>query len=165
MLCKSVVRLHRTSCIYITALLTTVTVKTDLSTCFLHGLVGDSGQVLGVHHAGLGHLTRMHIFTIKVIQCRRQDISTVALCGTELWVVYRGEVGVAMHPSSCEWAPPVDKLWIFFFALILVQWKLSILRAVDKHEPSLTLRVALNKSYPRLIWNTMVFRTITAVSV
>ena len=36
-------------------------------------------------------------------------------------------------------------------ALILLQSKLSILRAVDKHEPSLTLRVALNKSYPRLI--------------
>ena len=31
-------------------------------------------------------------------------------------------------------------------ALILVQSKLSILRAVDKHEPSLTLRVAVNKS-------------------
>ena len=36
-------------------------------------------------------------------------------------------------------------------ALILVQSKLSILRAVDKRERSLTLRVALNKSYPRLI--------------
>ena len=31
-------------------------------------------------------------------------------------------------------------------ALILVQSKLSILRAVDKHEPSLTLRVTVNKS-------------------
>ena len=35
----------------------------------------------------------------------------------------------------------------------------------DKHEPSLTLRVALNKSLPRLIWNTLVFRTVPAVSV
>ena len=36
-------------------------------------------------------------------------------------------------------------------ALILVQSKLSISGAVDKHEPSLTLRVALSKSLPRLI--------------
>ena len=36
------------------------------------------------------------------------------------------------------------------YALILVQSKSSILRVVDKHEPSLTLRVAVNKSLPRL---------------
>ena len=32
-----------------------------------------------------------------------------------------------------------------------VQSKLSILRAVEKHKPSLTLRVALNEGLPRLI--------------
>ena len=36
-------------------------------------------------------------------------------------------------------------------ASILVQSKLSILRAVDKREPRLTLGVALSTSLPRLI--------------
>ena len=43
-------------------------------------LVGDSGQVLGV----LGWaLTRMRNLPL-VLQCCRQDISTVAVCGAEL---------------------------------------------------------------------------------
>ena len=42
-------------------------------------LVDDSGQVLGV----LGWaLTRMHNLPL-VLQCCRQDVSTVAVCGTE----------------------------------------------------------------------------------
>ena len=45
----------------------------------LPSLVGDSGQVLGVQ-AGL---TRMRNLLL-VMQCRRQGISTVAVCGTEL---------------------------------------------------------------------------------
>ena len=36
-------------------------------------------------------------------------------------------------------------------AFILVQSKLSISKSSDKHESSLTLRVALNKSWHRLI--------------
>ena len=43
-------------------------------------LVGDSGQVLRV----LGWaLTRIHNLLL-VLQCCKQDISTVAVCGTEL---------------------------------------------------------------------------------
>ena len=43
-------------------------------------LVGDSGQVLGL----LGWaLTRIHYLPL-VLQCCRQDVSTVAVCGTEL---------------------------------------------------------------------------------
>ena len=43
-------------------------------------LVGDSGQLLGV----LGWaLTRIHNLQL-VLQCCRQDDSTVAVCGTEL---------------------------------------------------------------------------------
>ena len=43
-------------------------------------LVGDSGQVLGVDGWAL---TRMRNLPL-VLQCRRQGISTVAVCGTEL---------------------------------------------------------------------------------
>ena len=43
-------------------------------------LVGDSGQVLGVQGWAL---TRMRNLLL-VMQCRRQDISTVAVCGKEL---------------------------------------------------------------------------------
>ena len=43
-------------------------------------LVGDSGQVLGVQGWAL---TRMRNL-LSVLQCRRQGISTVAVCGTEL---------------------------------------------------------------------------------
>ena len=43
-------------------------------------LVGDSGQVLGAQRWAL---TRMRNLTL-VLQCCRQDISTVAVCGTEL---------------------------------------------------------------------------------
>ena len=43
-------------------------------------LVGDSGQVLGVQGWAL---TRMRNLPL-VLQCCRQDISTVAVCGTEL---------------------------------------------------------------------------------
>ena len=43
-------------------------------------LVGDSGQLLGV----LGWaLTRIHNLQLA-LQCCRQDVSTVAVCGTEL---------------------------------------------------------------------------------
>jgi len=46
----------------------------------MSSLVGDSGQVLGV----LGW-TLTRIFNLPlVLQCCRQDISTVAVCGTEL---------------------------------------------------------------------------------
>ena len=44
-------------------------------------LVGDSGQVLGVHVGWA--LTRMRNLPF-VLQCRRQGISTVTVCGTEL---------------------------------------------------------------------------------
>ena len=74
-------------------------------------LVGNSGQVLGV----LGWvLTRICNLPL-VLQCYRLDISTVAVCGAEQWAVYRqrGEVGLGMYASTCEWAPPIDKLWIF----------------------------------------------------
>ena len=64
-----------------------------------------------------------------------------------------GEVGLTKYASTHEWAPPIDKLWIEmcidFDAVHVVHFKSS-----DKHKPSLTLRVALNKSWPRLIWNT-----------
>ena len=46
----------------------------------MSSLVGDSGQVLGA----LGWaLTRMRNLLL-VLQCCKQDISTVAVCGTEL---------------------------------------------------------------------------------
>ena len=44
-------------------------------------LVGDSGQVLGVQ--GWALTLRMHNLPL-VLQCCRQGISTVAVCGTEL---------------------------------------------------------------------------------
>ena len=44
-------------------------------------LVGDSGQVLGVQ--GWALTLRMHNLQL-VLQCCRQGISTVAVCGTEL---------------------------------------------------------------------------------
>ena len=43
-------------------------------------LVGDSGQVLGVL---VWVLTRIRNLPL-VLQCCRQDVSTVAVCGTEL---------------------------------------------------------------------------------
>ena len=59
-------------------------------------------------------------------------------------------MGLAM--CACSRSPSRRQAVNFLkCALILVQSKLSILRAVDQHERSLTLRVALNKSYPRLI--------------
>ena len=74
----------------------------------------------------------------------------------ELFTDIRGRSGAnncALAVVNERLRSPVDKLCIFFlkFALILVQSKLFILRAVDKHEPSLTLRVALSKSSRRLI--------------
>ena len=54
-------------------------------------------------------------------------------------------MGLAMCTSSRECMSPSRRQAVKC-ALILVQSKLSILRAVDKHEPSLTLRVAVNKS-------------------
>ena len=63
-------------------------------------LVGDSDQVHGV----LGRaLTRIHNLLL-VLQCCRQDISTV-LCveqSSELLTDIRGEVGLAMYASTCE---------------------------------------------------------------
>jgi len=47
------------------------------------------------------------------------------------------------------------------FCIVLVQSKLSSSRALK----NVTLRVALDKSWARLIWNTLVFRTLPAVSV
>ena len=43
-------------------------------------LVGDSGQVLGVEGWALTRMCNLPL----VMQCRRQDISTVAVCGKEL---------------------------------------------------------------------------------
>ena len=43
-------------------------------------LVGDSGQVLGVLGWALTKICNLPL----VLQCCRQDISTVAVCGTEL---------------------------------------------------------------------------------
>ena len=44
--------------------------------------------------------------------------------------------------------------------LILVQSNLSIWRVVTNVQPSQTLRVVLNKSWPRLIWNTLLVRIL-----
>ena len=43
-------------------------------------LVGDSGQVLGVLGWALARICNLQL----VLHCRRQDISTVAVCETEL---------------------------------------------------------------------------------
>ena len=43
-------------------------------------LVGDSGQVLGVQGWALTRMCNLPL----VMQCHRQDISIVAVCGTEL---------------------------------------------------------------------------------
>ena len=43
-------------------------------------LVGDSGQVLGVLGWALTRIRNL----LLVLQCCRQDVSTVAVCGTEL---------------------------------------------------------------------------------
>ena len=60
-----------------------------------------------------------------------------------------------MHTHTCTHThmythththPHIQAVDFFKCALILVQSKLSILIAVDKHEPSLTLSVTLNKS-------------------
>ena len=67
----------------------------------MQSLVGDSGQSLSARLAFNG--------LPFVLQCCTQEMSTVAVCGTELWVVYwhKGEeVGLAMYASSLERAPP-----------------------------------------------------------
>ena len=49
----------------------------------LPSLVGDSGQVLGVLGWALTRIRNLRNLLL-VLQCCRQDISTVAVCGTEL---------------------------------------------------------------------------------
>ena len=110
-------------------------------------LVGDLGQVHGVL---CWAITRVcNLFVGAALLCVH-EMSTVVVCSTDLWVVY-WQKGLAMYASTREWAPPTDKLSILKHALILVH---SIV--ANTYEPSLTLRVALNKSWPRLIWNTLV---------
>ena len=49
------------------------------SCSFRQGLVGDSGQVFGVLDWAFTRICNLRL----VLQCCRQDISTVAVCGTE----------------------------------------------------------------------------------
>ena len=40
---------------------------------------------------------------------------TIVVGGAELWVVYwQRWGGLAMYAFTPEWAPPIDKLWIFW---------------------------------------------------
>ena len=67
-------------------------------------LVGDSAQVLGVLNWSLTRIRNLPL----LLQCCRQDISTVAVCGTELWVVYgRGE---ASNVCKHSWMRPTQRI-------------------------------------------------------
>ena len=125
----------------------------------MQSLVGDSGQVLGVlGWAGIHDLLLM-------LQCWRQDVNggcvwnrTVSCLATK-----RGEVGLVMLASTREWACR-QAVNFLQSALILVQSKLSILRAVDQLEPSLTWEWLSTKAY--LDWfKQLVFSALPAVSV
>ena len=70
----------------------------------------------------------------------------------ELFSDIRGRGG-ASNACFHSWMSPSRRQAVNFSkcAFILVQSKLSIPRVSDKHESSLTLRVALNKCWHRLI--------------
>ena len=56
-----------------------------------------------------------------------------------MFTYIKGRGGASTH----EWAPPVDKLWIFWNVHAV---QVDHFKSSEKPEPSLTLRVALNKS-------------------
>ena len=80
-------------------------------------------------------------------QCTVASFPAV-VCGTEQWVVYQhkgGEVGLAMYASTHESALPIDKLWILEVCTDFVAVQVVHFESSDKHEPSVTLRVALHE--------------------
>ena len=81
------------------------------------------------------------------------------------WALTRiHNLSLMLHSCSQEWSTVVVltscEIWIVFGAVQVVHFKCS-----DKHQPSLTLRVALNKNRPLLIWDTLVVRSLPTVSI
>ena len=77
-------------------------------------------------------------------------------------------MGLAIYASTCECAPPIAGQAVNFRKCVAIDFGTA--RAVhfesnDKREPSLTLRVSLNKSWPKLIRNTLVVSGLPTASV
>ena len=81
----------------------------------------------------------------------------------KLFINKRGEVVLAMYASTRLLIGPFHRQTVNFFQMCIHFGAVKIVnsKSSDKHEPSLTLRVALNKSSPE----THVVRILPTVSV
>ena len=123
--------------------------------------VGDRGPVLWV----LGWaLTRICNLSMVLDSSTQESWTVVGVEHShEFFTDIRGRGGVS-NLCFYLWMSPSHRQTVKC-VFIYVQSKLSISRSSDKPEPRLTLRVALNNRWPRLIWGMVVVRTLPTVSV